>query len=199
MALQPLDEFIPAPDVCERFTHEVDAPAAFVMDTAREFDMQSLPSVQAIFRLREVVTGSGHVNRAPRGLVTDMLQLGWGLLRDDPGRVFVAGAICQPWQPQVRFRPIAPGAFLTHSEPDHVKIAWTLETTPLGDARCRFSHETRVVATDEAARVRFRRYWRWARVGIVAIRWIMLPAIARRAEQRYLAAAVPPRRDTPGA
>jgi hypothetical protein len=33
------------------------------------------------------------------------------------------------------------------------------------------------VATDEPARTRFRRYWRWARFGIVAIRLLLLPAV----------------------
>ena len=45
--------------------------------------------------------------------------------------------------------------------------------------------ETRAVATDAEARARFRRYWRWARFGIVAIRWFMLPAIRREAERAW--------------
>jgi hypothetical protein len=55
----------------------------------------------------------------------------------------------------------------------------------LGPARTRFVHETRVVATDDEARRRFLRYWRWARFGIVTIRYLMMPAVRRRAEARW--------------
>ena len=41
------------------------------------------------------------------------------------------------------------------------------------------------VATDPDARQRFLRYWRWARFGIVLIRWLMLPAIRRQAEAEF--------------
>ena len=67
----------------------------------------------------------------------------------------------------------------------NVKIAWTLEATELGHGITRFGQETRAVATDEQARVTFRRYWRWARFGIIAIRVLMLPAIRRAAERRW--------------
>jgi hypothetical protein len=43
------------------------------------------------------------------------------------------------------------------------------------------------VATDAGARLKFRRYWRWARFGIVAIRLLLLPAIRRAAERRWAA------------
>jgi hypothetical protein len=66
-----------------------------------------------------------------------------------------------------------------------VKIAWTLEAEPVGPATTRFAQETRVVATDEQARMKFLRYWRWARFGIVAIRLLMLPAVRRAAERRW--------------
>jgi hypothetical protein len=41
------------------------------------------------------------------------------------------------------------------------------------------------VATDEPARTAFRRYWRWARFGIIAIRLLLLPAVRRAAEQQW--------------
>jgi hypothetical protein len=41
------------------------------------------------------------------------------------------------------------------------------------------------VATDAQALRKFRRYWRWARFGIIAIRVLMLPAVRRAAERRW--------------
>jgi hypothetical protein len=64
--------------------------------------------------------------------------------------------------------------------------AWTLETDALGPALSRFAQETRVVATDQEARARFRRYWRWARFGIIAIRLLLPPEVRRAADKRWL-------------
>jgi hypothetical protein len=41
-----------------------------------------------------------------------------------------------------------------------------------------------VLATDDATRKKFRRYWRFFGIGIVMIRWLLLPALRRAAEQR---------------
>lgn len=111
--------------------------------------------------------------------------MGWGELVRDPGRLFIAGAQCQPWLPNVTFIPVPASEFAAYREPNRVKIAWTLEVEPLSSVSTQLATETRAVATDDEARERFRRYWRWARVGIVAIRWFMLPAIRMQAERTW--------------
>jgi hypothetical protein len=110
--------------------------------------------------------------------------MGWGVLTEVPGRLFVAGAVCQPWQADVVFTPVTSDRFAAYAEPDRVKIAWTLEAEPLGPALSRFATETRAVATDAQARARFRKYWRLAGIGILAIRWLLVPAVRRQAEAR---------------
>jgi hypothetical protein len=186
-----LDPFIPAPDVRERHAILVHAPAELVFDVARRFDMASLRVVRAIFWLRTRLMRAHDpaTGRRPRADVASLLQIGWGLLAEEPGRLFVAGAACQPWRADVVFTPIEAGRFAGYAEPNVVKIAWTLEVEPLGPALTRFASETRAVATDAAARIRFRRYWRWARIGIVGIRWLLLPAIRRAAQRRWRARA----------
>jgi hypothetical protein len=181
-----LDRFIPHPDVRERFEISIRAPASLVMDVASNFDMQSLPLVKAIFRLREKVLRSGrHAPRRSQGILEEMQALGWGLLAEQRGRLVICGARCQPWLANVTFSALNAGDFRAYAEPGQVKIAWTLETDELGPALTRFAQETRAVATDEAARARFLRYWRWARFGIVSIRLLLLPAIRRAAERRW--------------
>lgn len=180
----PLDDFIPTPDIRERFEVNVDAPADVVMAAARGFDMQSIPLVKAIFKARSFLTGGSRAARPPQGLMVEMKAIGWGMLRDEPG-LLAEGAICQPWLADVRFRPIPAADFRTHTEPMHVKIAWTIEVTSSGPGRSRLASETRAVATDAVARRRFLRYWRWARFGIVAIRWLLLPAVARQAAAQW--------------
>lgn len=186
MASSPLDRFMPAWDVRERFELEVDAPAALVLRTACEFDMQSLPLVKTVFRLREVLMGAAPTApRQPQGILAETWSLGWGTLAEEPGRWIACGARCQPWLADVRFTAIPPDDFVAYAEPDQVKIAWTIEAQPLGPMRSFLVQETRAVATDAQAHTRFRRYWRWARFGIVGIRLLMLPAIRRTAERRW--------------
>ena len=43
------------------------------------------------------------------------------------------------------------------------------------------------MTTDDAARRKFRRSWRFFGVGIVMIRWLLLPALRRAAEHRVRA------------
>jgi hypothetical protein len=183
----PLDRFIPKPDVRERFEITIGAPAELVMEIATNFDMQSLPLVRAVFRLREMLMKSGRrAARRPQGMLDETRALGWGLLFEHPGRLVICGARCQPWLPDVKFTAIAPDTFEAYAEPGQVKIAWTLEASEVGAASTRFAQETRAVATDGEARTRFRRYWRWARFGIVAIRVLLLPAVKRSAERCWI-------------
>jgi hypothetical protein len=180
-----LDTLLPTPDVRERHWIVVRAPAELVFQVARRFDLQTVPLVHAIFWLRARMMRAGVAGR-PRLARLDsasLLQMGWTVLVEEPGRLFIAGAACQPWRANVVFTPVAPDEFADYAAPDVVKIAWTLETQPLGAGSTRLATETRAVGTDAGARAKFRRYWRWARVGIIAIRWLLLPAIRREAER----------------
>ena len=182
----PLDRFIPRPDVRERFEVTVRAPAGIVMAEARNFDMQSPRLVRTVFRLRERLMGaSPSAPRQAQGLLAETRSLGWGLLAEEPDRLVICGAACQPWLADVKFTAISPERFAEFAGPEQVKIAWTLEAEPLAPTVTRFAQETRVVATDALARARFRRYWRWARFGIIGIRLLLLPAVRRAAERRW--------------
>jgi len=152
---------------------------------ARAFDLLSVPLIHGIVSLRQRLLRSRRVERCPQPFLDEALTMGWGLLHSEPGRLFIAGAVCQPWLADVVFAPIPPESFAAYQESGHVKIAWTLEVEPVTPHSARLATETRARATDPAARRRFRRYWRWARFGILPIRWVMLPAIRRRAESAW--------------
>jgi hypothetical protein len=187
----PLDRFLPKADVRERHEILVHAPPDLVLDTAKAIDLSSIPAVRAIFGLREWMMGGRRAPRPPRGLVEETLGLGWGVLEDEKGRRFCAGAVCQPWLADVAFQALSPGEFLPYAKPGRVKIAWTLEVEPLDGGRTRFATETRAVATDLEARARFRWYWRFVRPGIVLIRRLMLRSLRREAERRAKTAGSP--------
>jgi hypothetical protein len=187
-----IDLFIPTPDVSECHETLVRAPADLVLGVARHFDIQSIPIVRSIFRLRSILLRSKTPSAWPKGkgLVAEMTAGGWGVLAHQPGRTFIAGALVQPWLSDVTFTPVPPDQFARIATPDMVKIAWTLEVEALGAALTRFRTETRVVATDEGARRKFRRYWRIFGVGILLIRWLLIPAVRRESERRYRATSL---------
>lgn len=178
----PLDPFMPVFDARERFAVTVHAPAPRVDQIAREFDMQSIPLVRHIFRMREWLMRVKADPRPPQGFIAEMQGLGWGTLADRPGELFVAGATCQPWLGDVRFTAVPPDHFRRFADPEQVKIVWSLECRAVSPSTTELVTETRVEATDAPARARFLHYWRWARFGIIPIRWLLLPAIRKRAE-----------------
>jgi hypothetical protein len=181
-----IERVMPRADVTECHETLVRAPADLVFEVAQHFDLESIPLVRALFWLRAKLlrAATPPAPVAPRGLIAETTALGWGILAERPGRELVVGSVCQPWKGDVRFTSLATERFPYFSEPDLVKIVWTLEVEPLGPALTRFRTETRALATDEEARKKFLRYWRWARAGIVLIRWLMLPALRREAERR---------------
>ena len=155
MTASQLDPFLRAPIAREHFALTVRAPHALVYDVACNFDMRSIWSVRTIFQMRERIMGSSVGVRVPRGIIEELRGLGWGCLLERPGELFVGGAVCQPWLADVKFRAVPPEHFAGFAEPNMVKIAWTLEASPLGPSLT---------------------------VGIYSIRWLLLPAIRRKAE-----------------
>jgi hypothetical protein len=181
-----LDRFMPRYDVVERHRVGIAAPAALILEAAKEQDLLQSPLVRAIFKARETVLGATPDDREqPRGLLAAVQALGWGVLAGVPGREIVMGAVTRPWEANVTFRALPPDEFASFSHPGFVKIAWTLRADPEGDGTASvFRTETRAVATDAAARVRFRRYWAFASPGIALIRRLSLAPLKRDAERR---------------
>jgi hypothetical protein len=95
----------------------------------------------------------------------------------------VVGAVTRPWEANVTFRPIPPDAFARFNEPGYVKIAWTMRADPAGDNVAVFRTETRAMATDAAARARFRLYWSFFSPGIRSIRALLLAPLKAEAER----------------
>lgn len=179
-----LDRFIPTFDVVERHHIRVGAPAAVTVAAAREQDLLHVPLVRAIIRAREMAMGARpDVAEQPRGLLAATLAIGWGVLAEVPGHEVVVGAVTKPWESNVTFRPLPPLRFASFADPGFVKIVWTLRADPALDGSV-FRTETRAIATDAAARARFRRYWAFASPGIALIRWLSLLPLKREAERR---------------
>lgn len=68
------------------------------------------------------------------------------------------GAVAQPWKADVEFKALPPDRFAAFSEPDLVKIVWTLEAEPLAPCLTRLRTQTRAGATSDGAGRKFRLY-----------------------------------------
>jgi len=182
----PAAAFIPRPDVFDHHQIDIAAPADLVFFDATRLDLQSLLVVRTIFRVRAWLMGDRfEPPRKPLGIVADMMVLGWGLLEHTPCRSIVMGAAARPWTRNVTFHTVPVDQFRSFAESDYVKIVWTLEAEPLGAERTRFRTETRVEATDAAARRKFFWYWMVFGVGIRFIRWNLLRELRRKALRHH--------------
>jgi hypothetical protein len=182
----PAAAFIAKPYVRDRHEIEIAAPADLVFFDATRLDLQSLPIVRAVFRIRAWVMGDTlEPPLKPLGIVAETMVLGWGLLAHTPCRSIVMGAAARPWTRNVTFRTIPPNEFAAFAEPGYVKIVWTLEAEPIGPERTRFHTETRVEPTDNVARRKFFWYWMVFGIGIRFIRWNMLRALRRKALKHH--------------
>lgn len=182
-----LDRFMPVYDVVERHRIYVAAPPSVTLAAAKEQDLMQSPAVRAIFKAREIVLRAAPDPRPqPRGLLAVTQALGWGVLAEAADREIVMGAVTKPWEGNAVFRALPADAFAAFRDPDYVKIVWTLRADPIGRHASLFRTETRAVATDAAARAKFRRYWSFASPGISAIRWLSLRPLKRDAERRVV-------------
>ncbi len=184
---------MPTYEAVERHRRFVRAPAPVTLAAATEMNLLESPVIRGIFKARAVILGATPDARERAGLLADVLAFGWGVLAERPGREVVVGAVTKPWEPNVTFRAIAPDDFAAFAEPDYVKIVWTLRADPVGDSYAIFRTETRAVATDEAARRKFRLYWAAFSPGIWLIRRLSLGPLQRDAERRASALVAVPR------
>ena len=188
-----LDAFMPHYDIVERHHVQVRAGAAVTLASACEQDLQRSAVARAIFKARQLVLRGATADERPAGLplLPELLSLGWGILADVPGREVVVGAVTRPWERTVIFQAIPADRFAVFQEPGFVKIVVSLRADPLGAGESVFRTETRAMATDAEARMRFRSYWSMVSPGVAAIRWLSLWPLKKSAERRARAAASP--------
>jgi hypothetical protein len=179
-----LDRFIPEYDVVDRHSIRVDAPAAVTLDVARDMELSHLPVVRTIFKARELILRARPDDTPrPKGLLDEVLSIGWSVLAEIPGREIVVGSVTKPWEPNVTFRSIPSAEFASFADPDYVKIVWSLRADPIGETASIFRTETRALATDPVAKSKFRRYWSLLSPGIRLIRRLTLRPLKSAAER----------------
>lgn len=179
-----LDDVVPVADHRTRQARVIDAPPSVVWDELHGLKLSGLPVTLVLSGLRVLPVllagkGRGTLDRTFLEIVPIP-----ELSSEEPSAV-VFGGVLQPWRLAGGDQgpPLDAAGVREWSEPGWVKIAMGFRLTPaLGGTR--LSCETRVAATDPAARRRFGRYWSVVGPGSSAVRWEVLTAVALKAEKR---------------
>jgi hypothetical protein len=169
-----LATYVPEPEVTERHRKMIDASPEATFTAVNQIELRESKVVRLIFEPADAL---------PRPFIEQIKALGWGVLEETPGREIAFGAVCKPWEGDVKFRAVPAEEFAAFAEPGYAKIAWSITVTRLGGTRALIRTETRVVTTDGESRRRFRRYWSFVSPGVGLIRREMLRLIKRRAER----------------
>jgi hypothetical protein len=163
-----LDDVLPVWDFDERHGIRVDAPAARLLDAVRAVTPAETPLLRALYLLR------GLPRRADAPIWDQLLGGGFSVLGERPGVEAVVGAIGRPWRVWEPLRRHTD--FGRFAEPGYLKMAVGFLARD-GE----LVTETRVLATDDRARRRFRPYWVVVRPASGLTRRSWLAAAARRA------------------
>ena len=172
-----IDELLPAWDWRSAHATRVAAPPERCAQAARAVSGRDLPVTGVLMRVR----GLGRRMPEDRPLLQSMRRIGLVELADGPTAVVIGGVLA-PWRPRGGHHPIdSVEAFRGFAAGGWVRVAMAFTVAPDG-AGTRVATETRIAATDAAARRCFGRYWRVIGPFSGITRREMLAAIKRRAE-----------------
>jgi hypothetical protein len=172
-----IDELLPAWEWRSAHATRVAAPPARAAAAARTVRGRDLPVTGLLMRIRML----GRHRSDPRPLLQSLRGIGLVVLAEEDEDVLIGGVLA-PWRPRGGHASIASADdFRAFAAPGWVRVAMAFTVRPDG-AGSRVATETRIAATDPAARRRFRRYWRLIGPFSGITRREMLAAIRRRAE-----------------
>lgn len=184
-----IDAFMPQYDFHERHEIVVHATPSAVREAFERVSFADIGVMQTLGTIRAIAMGHLRAQAAqgasPALPIVEMIRSprsGFFPLEDKPTE-FVFGLAGQPWTNRgVRLRP---DEFRNWAPPGNVKIAANFLIEDAGANRTRVVTETRVLATDDAARRKMARYWALIYPGSGMIRGSLLAAIRERAEARF--------------
>ena len=180
-----LDEFLPRFDFSERHATFVAATPEATMAAARELAPRDVPLLLVLLSIRSVpylLSRREPMITPGDPILEQSARVGFVALADRP-RELALGVVGRFWRPDSGLLTVPVDQFASFSEPGFAKAAIDFRAEPSGEG-CVLSTETRIQATDAAARRRFGLYWRLIMPGSAAIRRAWLRAIRKRAERR---------------
>jgi hypothetical protein len=176
-----IDDFLPAWDEAESHDTLVKAPPARVERALRELSASDLPLTRLLFAVRGALSPERPDADVP--FLESLHAAGFVTLAEAPGEELVLGVAGRPWALRANSldRLESHDEFSSYSRPNAIRAAMNFALQAEGTCT-RLVTETRVQATDSAARRAFRRYWRVVMPGSALLRREALRAVRRKAE-----------------
>jgi hypothetical protein len=183
-----VDELMPDYDVREVHAVWVDAPGPRVWSELHQVTLREMPLFRTLMFLRRPhPRNRGSVSLTDRPLLAEMASGAFVPLARRPPAGLVLGLVARPWQLTAGLNEVDGSGFGAFDEPGWVKIVLGFDLEETG-GRTLLTTETRIRATDAAARRRFRLYWLGVGPGSAMTRRSLLRAVKRRAEGQDTAA-----------
>jgi hypothetical protein len=182
-----LESLLPEYDFREFHKIVVRAPASHVFRAIKECTPRNLPIMRALMAIRllpaRLIGRRSPVSFGDRGLLDSFIAAGFLILAEQRDREIVIGRIGQFWKPIGGEFPrvTSRDAFSRFDSSGFVKAATNFLLEADQGGATVLSTETRIAATDAAARRKFGIYWALIQFGSGLIRREWLRAIKRRA------------------
>jgi hypothetical protein len=181
-----LDSLMPAWDQRSAQRLTIAAPEEEVWSALHQVTLREMPIFRALLTLRQPFLPLARRERrlgagSDRPLLAEMVSGAFVPLAQRPTCEVVIGLIARPWLPNGGLGRVDRAEFMAMEEPGWVKIVLGFRLDQVGPATLLLT-ETRVRATDAAARRRFWIYWLAIGWGSAVTRRAWLRAIKRRAE-----------------
>jgi hypothetical protein len=181
-----IDSFMPQPETSERHTVDIAAGATDVYEALWTTDLAGSLVIKGLMGLR-MLPGrllrpqkTGYSNQ--KISLQNLIEAGFGMLAEEPGREVVLGITGPFWQPVGNTLPFDKTDFDGPVRPGVARAVWNFTVQQTAEKQTLLATETRVTCGDAASRLKFRIYWLAVRPFSGLIRRIMLQAIKRDCE-----------------
>lgn len=179
-----LGRLMPVADQKELHTIRLPVPPDQVWAALHAITYRDLPLMRLLMGVRALPGRLGRGGIGPpldEPLLALFGRMGFITVAEKPGAALAMGTVAQFWRlSPAPARTLRDGAdLLSFNSPGYAKAVMSFEIAPDGGGS-RLLTETRVQATDAAARRLFRRYWLVIRPGSGLIRRSILRAVRRR-------------------
>lgn len=178
-----IDSFAPNPDALETHSISINASSDIVYQELWNADLGGSLIIKALLALRslpEIVLHPRRSSRRGRRMTLQtLIDAGFGILAEEPGREIVLGVTGRFWRPTGNLSPFHREDFDRPVRRGFARAVWNFSVREDEPGRTILSTETRIVCGDDASRRKFRIYWFFVRPFSGLIRRVMLRAVKR--------------------
>lgn len=180
-----IESYAPRPDAIETHSIDIAAASGTVYHALWTADLGNSAAVKALLVLRSlpelIIHPKRRRQRSQKLTLHTLIDAGFGLLAEEPGREVVLGVTGRFWRPAGNLEPFRREDFDGPVPHGQARAVWNF-TVQQASGRTILRTETRVVCGDTASRLKFRAYWSFVRPFSGLIRMLMLRAVRRASE-----------------